>query len=201
MVFVVYLKWFGALERGTGEFVFSGAWLSFVYSLSVPSYTSKRRVSISKFIFFGTENAWIVYHPFFMHVLHTYAKNTTTIVLNYNFWTFMNVFNSILFKKSLFFKFYWKFINFNLILYFDAPNIPAFNPDPHEELREGHAELMNSLKGLIDIQSEDKDEDNIIIFRSEIALLGAFLDPRSKNSYLSRFFENLNQKYEFKVVF
>ena len=38
-------------------------------------------------------------------------------------------------------------------------DIQAFNPDRREELREGHPELMDSKKDLIDIQSEDKDED------------------------------------------
>ena len=36
-------------------------------------------------------------------------------------------------------------------------DIPAFNPDPHKELREGHPELMDSEEDLIDIQSEDED--------------------------------------------
>ena len=38
-------------------------------------------------------------------------------------------------------------------------DIQAFNPDPHKELREGHPELMNSEENLMDIQSEDEDED------------------------------------------
>ena len=38
-------------------------------------------------------------------------------------------------------------------------DIPAFNPDPHKELREGHPELMDSEEDLMDIQSEDEDED------------------------------------------
>ena len=36
-------------------------------------------------------------------------------------------------------------------------DIPTFNPDPHEELRKGHTELMDDEEGLIDIQSEDED--------------------------------------------
>ena len=36
-------------------------------------------------------------------------------------------------------------------------DIPAFNPDLNEELREGHLELMNSEEDLMDIQSEDED--------------------------------------------
>ena len=38
-------------------------------------------------------------------------------------------------------------------------DIPAFNPDPHKELREGHPEFMDSEEDLMDIQSEDEDED------------------------------------------
>ena len=38
-------------------------------------------------------------------------------------------------------------------------NILEFNPDPHKELREGHPELMDSGEDLMDIQSEDEDED------------------------------------------
>ena len=38
-------------------------------------------------------------------------------------------------------------------------DIPAFNPGPHEELREEHHELMDSGEDLMDIQSEDEDED------------------------------------------
>ena len=33
------------------------------------------------------------------------------------------------------------------------------NQIPHEELREGHPELMDSGEDLMDIQSEDEDED------------------------------------------
>ena len=40
-----------------------------------------------------------------------------------------------------------------------ASDIPAFNPDPHEELREGHPESMDIRMDLKDIQSEDEDED------------------------------------------
>ena len=38
-------------------------------------------------------------------------------------------------------------------------DIPAFSPDPHKELREGHPELMDSEEDLMDIQSEYEDED------------------------------------------
>ena len=41
----------------------------------------------------------------------------------------------------------------------DRTSIPEFNPDPHKELREGHPELMDSEEDLVDIQSEDEDED------------------------------------------
>ena len=40
-----------------------------------------------------------------------------------------------------------------------ASDIPAFNPDPHEELRKGLPELMGSGEDLIDIHFEDKDDD------------------------------------------
>ena len=38
-------------------------------------------------------------------------------------------------------------------------DIPAFNPDPREELREGNSDLVDSGEYLMDIQSEDEDED------------------------------------------
>ena len=38
-------------------------------------------------------------------------------------------------------------------------DIPAFNPGPHKELREGNPELMDSGEDLMNTQSEDKDED------------------------------------------
>ena len=38
-----------------------------------------------------------------------------------------------------------------------ASDIPVFNPDNHEELREGNPDLMGSGEDLIDIQSEDED--------------------------------------------
>ena len=34
--------------------------------------------------------------------------------------------------------------------------IPAFKLDPHEELREGHPEFMDSGENIMDIQSEDE---------------------------------------------
>ena len=37
-------------------------------------------------------------------------------------------------------------------------DIPAINPDPHEELGEGDPELMDSGEDLMDIKSEDKDD-------------------------------------------
>ena len=38
-------------------------------------------------------------------------------------------------------------------------DIPAVNPDPHEEFRKGHPELMGSGEDIMNIQSEDEDED------------------------------------------
>ena len=38
-------------------------------------------------------------------------------------------------------------------------DIPAFNPDPRQELRERHPELLDSGEDLMDIKSEDEDED------------------------------------------
>ena len=38
-------------------------------------------------------------------------------------------------------------------------DIPAFNPDLHEELIEEHPELMDSGEDLMNIQSEDEDQD------------------------------------------
>ena len=38
-------------------------------------------------------------------------------------------------------------------------DIPAYFPDLLEELREAHLELLKSVKNLINIQSEDEDED------------------------------------------
>ena len=38
-------------------------------------------------------------------------------------------------------------------------DIPAFNPDPYKELREGHPELMNSEEDLMDIQSGNEGAD------------------------------------------
>ena len=38
-------------------------------------------------------------------------------------------------------------------------DIPAFKPDPNEELRKRHPELMDSGEDLMDIQSEDEGED------------------------------------------
>ena len=36
-------------------------------------------------------------------------------------------------------------------------DIPAFNPDPHEELREGYPELMDIGEDWMDIPSENED--------------------------------------------
>ena len=38
-----------------------------------------------------------------------------------------------------------------------ASDIPAFNPDPHEELREKHPELIGTEEDLMNIQYEDED--------------------------------------------
>ena len=38
-------------------------------------------------------------------------------------------------------------------------DIPAFYQDLYEEPREGHPELIDSGEDLMDIQSEDEDED------------------------------------------
>ena len=40
-----------------------------------------------------------------------------------------------------------------------TPDIPALKPDPHEKLRVGHFELIDSGEYLMDIQSEDEDDD------------------------------------------